>query len=236
MKIVLDAGHGYNTQGKRSPDGLKEYEINRSIAIYTKDILQTYQDVTVIFSHNDDRDVALKERTTIANIAKADCFVSIHANAAGNGVNWHDANGIETFIFTSGSAKSRTLAETVQKNLIAATGLRNRGVKTANFQVLRETKMPAILIECGFMTSQSEVKLLRSETYRKTCAEAIAKSIIEVFKLQKAPQVAKPTTRPSTQGIYKVQVGAFHSKQNADALAEKLKSQGYEPYIIFEKQ
>ena len=236
MKIILDAGHGYSTEGKRSPDGLKEYEINRAIAIYTKDILQTYRDVTVIFTHNDHRDVPLKERTTIANAAKADCFVSIHANAAGNGVNWNDANGIETFIFSSASAKSRTLAEIVQKNLIAATGLRNRGVKTANFHVLRESKMPAILIECGFMTNQLEVKLLRSETYQKTCAEAIAKSIVEAFKLQKAPQVITPTTQASTQGIYKVQVGSFQSKQNADALANKLKSLGYEPYIIFEKQ
>ena len=234
MKIVLDAGHGYNTKGKQSPNGIKEYEINRAIAIYTRDLLQSYKNVTVIFSHSDERDIPLKERSTIANVQKADCFISIHANASGDGATWNDANGIETFIFTSASPKARSLAEKTQKNLITATGLKNRGVKTANFQILRETNMPAILIECGFMTHQTEVQLLRSETYQKTCAEAIAKSIIEEFKLEKKPQAVR--LNPSTsQGIYKVQIGTFQSKQNATALANKLKALGYDPYIIFEK-
>lgn len=232
MKIVIDAGHGYNTAGKRSPDGLKEYEINRSIASYARNFLLTYQNINIIFTHSDLQDVALKTRIHKANTLQADCFVSIHSNAAGSGLEWHSASGIETYIYNSANQKSRSLAEKVQKNLIIATGLNNRGVKTADFYVLRETKMTAILVECGFMTNRTEEKLLKSETYRKACGEAIAKAIAEEYNLKKA---LAPMSNNSTTGSYKVQVGAFKSKQLADSLAQNLKKQGYEPYIIFEK-
>ncbi|WP_042350752.1 N-acetylmuramoyl-L-alanine amidase [Bacillus massiliigorillae] len=233
MKIVIDAGHGYSTAGKRSPDGLQEYEINRSIASYARQFLESYQNIRIIFTHSDKQDVPLQTRVKTANSLQADCFVSIHSNAAGHGTEWHSASGIETYIYNSASQKSRSLADKVQQNLIIATGLKNRGVKTADFYVLRETKMPAILVECGFMTNSVEVKLLKSETYRKACGEAIAKAIAAEYHLQKKliPLVTTPTI-----GSYKVQIGAFKSKQLADALAQTLKKQGYEPYIIFEKQ
>ncbi|MEH6941852.1 N-acetylmuramoyl-L-alanine amidase [Bacillus sp. JJ722] len=232
MKIVLDAGHGYSTAGKRSPDGLKEYEVNRSIASYARNFLLAYENIKIIFTHSDLQDVALKTRIQKANTLQADCFISIHSNAAGNGLEWHSASGIETYIFNSASQKSRTLAEKAQKNLVIATGLNNRGVKTADFYVLRETNMTAILVECGFMTNSTEVKLLKSETYRKACGEAIAKAIAEEYNLKKS---SAPVSNIPATGSYKVQIGAFKSKKLADSLAKNLKKQGYEPYIIYEK-
>ncbi|MGM9926286.1 MAG: N-acetylmuramoyl-L-alanine amidase [Bacillus sp. (in: firmicutes)] len=232
MKIVLDAGHGYNTPGKRSPDGLQEYEINRSIASYARKYLLAYRNVTITFTHSDQQDVPLKTRTAKANSMNADCLISIHANAAGNGIKWNSAAGIETFVHHAAGARSRSLADKVQQNMVVATGLRNRGVKTVDLYILRETKMAAVLVECGFMTNQSEAKLLQSDTYRKACGEAIAEAIAQEYGLQKVQTAPLP---PST-GLYKVQVGAFHNKQNAEALAMKLKRQGYEPYILFEKQ
>jgi N-acetylmuramoyl-L-alanine amidase len=181
MKIMLDAGHGYNTPGKRSPDGFKEYEFTRVVAHYARKQLMTYPNVAVYFSHSDGRDVPLKERTGLANRLKVDLFVSIHANAYGS--NWNDINGIETYIYKTKPIEAFALAQKIQQHLITATGLRNRGVKTADFHVLRETKMSSVLVECGFYTNREEVKLIRSEAYQKTCAEAIVKGIAEHLRL-----------------------------------------------------
>jgi len=102
-------------------------------------------------------------------------FVSIHANAFGNG--WNNANGIETFVYPTASKKSKALASLVQSALITACKRTDRGVKKANYTVLRETRMPAVLIECGFMTNREEAALLMSNAYRVQCARAIAHAL-----------------------------------------------------------
>ena len=189
MKIVIDAGHGPDTPGKRSPDGsLREYQFNSAVARYVADeLLHGYEGVEILMTHADDRDVPLKERTDRANAWKADLFVSIHANAAGIG-GWNSAQGIETFVYTTRPAAATKLAEAVHRNLIRATGRPDRGVKTANFHVLRETKMPAILVECGFMTNKQECELLKSDEYRQKCASAIVSAIVEVYGLKEKKQ------------------------------------------------
>ena len=199
FKIAIDAGHGPETPGKRSPDGsLREYQFNSAVARYVADeLLHGYEGVEILMTHADDRDVPLKERTDRANAWKADLFVSIHANAAGDG-GWNGAQGIETFVYTTRPAAATKLAEAVHRNLIRATGRPDRGVKTANFHVLRETKMPAILVECGFMTNQEEAALLKTDTYRRKCAAAIVAGIVEVYGLRKKPAETAPAPTPST--------------------------------------
>jgi N-acetylmuramoyl-L-alanine amidase len=185
MRIVIDAGHSFSTPGKRSPDGsLREYQFNSAVARYAADRLFTgYEGVDIMLTHDDSRDVPLKERTDRANAWKADLFVSIHANAYGDG-GWNDAKGIETYVYTTRPAAALRLAEAVHRNLIRATGRPDRGVKTANFHVLRETKMTAILVECGFMTNREEAELLKSDAYRRKCAEAIVTGIVETYGLR----------------------------------------------------
>ncbi|MBY0097063.1 N-acetylmuramoyl-L-alanine amidase [Mesobacillus maritimus] len=229
MKIMLDAGHGYNTPGKRSPDGMIEYEFNRAVALHARSLLQNYQNVTVYFAHSDNRDVPLQERTNNANSLNVDIYVSIHANAFGSG-GWTSASGIETYIYTSKPRIALQLAQKIQRNLVAETGLPNRGVKTADFHVLRETKMDGVLVECGFMTNQNDLKLLRSEEYRRTIAEGIVKAVSDQFNLKRKSNPSPP----STSGLYKVQAGAFKAKKNADDLATKLRSAGYTPYVYQE--
>jgi N-acetylmuramoyl-L-alanine amidase len=242
MKIMVDAGHGYNTPGKRSPDGLKEYEFTRAVANYARRLLESYQNVNVFFSHSDERDVPLQERTNSANILKVDLFVSIHANAYGS--TWNNANGIETFVYVTKPRVSYELAQKIQRNLITSTGLKNRGVKTADFHVLRESNMDAVLVECGFYTNPEEVKLIRSESYRRKCAEAITKAIVDQYKLIKektssistpTPSGPKPPSTPTAKGLYKVQVGAYSNRENAEALVNQLESDGYQAFITFEE-
>ncbi|MCH4827162.1 N-acetylmuramoyl-L-alanine amidase family protein [Planococcus halocryophilus] len=171
MKILIDAGHGPNTPGKRSPDGkLREFYFNSAVAEEVKKQL-SLDGHLVIFSHQNDFDVPLHERTQLANRLKVDLFVSIHANAAGH--TFSSANGVETFIYHKPQEATQRLAAMVQQSLVLITGRKDRGVKQADFAVLRDTHMPAILVECGFMTHKQEVELLKSPLYRKRCAQGI---------------------------------------------------------------
>ncbi|WP_298832065.1 N-acetylmuramoyl-L-alanine amidase [uncultured Planococcus sp.] len=171
MKIMIDAGHGPDTPGKRSPDGrLREFHFNSAVAEEVKKRL-VMDGHSVFFSHQNDVDVPLHERTALANRLKVDLFVSIHANAMGNSFN--SANGLETFTYSRPQAVTRELAVKVQSSLLLVTGRKDRGVKQGDFAVLRDTHMPAILVECGFMTHKQEVELLKSAAYRKRCALGI---------------------------------------------------------------
>jgi N-acetylmuramoyl-L-alanine amidase len=172
MKIIVDAGHGPATPGKRSPDGrLREFHFNSAVAEELKKRL-VLDGHTVIFSHSLEEDVPLFERTRLANRLQADLFLSIHANAAGSSFN--TAEGIETFIYPNASAFSKKVSAAIQRSLVRSLKRADRGVKGADFAVLRDTRMPAVLIECGFMTNREELALLQSELYRKRCAGAIA--------------------------------------------------------------
>lgn len=241
MKIMLDAGHGYNTSGKRSPDGMREYEFNRAVAAYAKGLLDGYQNVTVYFAHSDQTDVPLQQRTNNANSLNVNVYVSIHANAYGTG--WNDASGIETYILSTRYQTAYQLAQKIQKQLVLQTGLRDRGVKTADFHVLRETKMDAVLIEAGFMTNREEIKLLQSETYRRTVADAIVKALADQFKLAKkpgqptsapAPAPTQPSPSQPSRGLFKVQVGAFKNRENAEELAQRLTKAGFNQFVYSE--
>jgi N-acetylmuramoyl-L-alanine amidase len=197
MKIAIDAGHGPETPGKRTPDeSMREFEFNSAAAQYLADVLvNDYADVQVQFMHEANRDVPLSERTKRANSWGADLYVSIHANAYGS--SWNDARGIETYVYTTKPPEAVRLANAVQRKLIEATGLVNRGVKSADFHVLRETNMTAILIECGFMSNRAEAELLKSDDYRRTCARAIAAGIAETYQLARKPA---PSDGGSQQG------------------------------------
>nr|ADF97554.1 PlyM29 [uncultured phage] len=230
MKILIDAGHGPNTPGKRSPDGMREFEFNSRAADVMKAELEEYEGVTVYFAHEPKRDVPLKERTDNANKLCVDLFFSIHANA--NTGKMGDWGGIDSFVYTSNPKEARKLADIVQRNLIAATKLRNRGVKTADFHVLRETHMTAILVEHGFMDSKTDLPYLKSDAYRKLCAESNVKSIAQMYGLKRKP-APKPVVKPavSSDVFYRVVTGSFGDRDNAGRRLAELKKAGFDSFI-----
>lgn len=181
---MIDAGHGYTTAGKRTPDGMKEYEFNRAAADSLRASLSAYKGVTLLFAHSDTADLPLTARTDKARAAGADLYISIHANAAGNG-GWHSASGIETYCYLTKPRPAYQLALCIQKQLVTSSGLRDRGVKTADFHVLRKTKCPAILVECGFMTNKEEAALLKTAAYRSLCGQAIGQAVARFYAFQK---------------------------------------------------
>lgn len=186
MKLIeIDNGHGLYTLGKRTPkfpDGkvIKEWEFNYPTAKKLGELLK-YNGFNIIYVSDTEEDTPLSVRTKKANDAKADLFVSIHFNAY-QGI-WGSHGGIETYHYPN-SLKGKELADLIQEELIKETGLRNRGVKSANFQVLRETNMVSILAECGFMDNLDEAKLMIDENYQMKCARAIAKGICKYFGVE----------------------------------------------------
>jgi len=132
----------------------------------------------------------LKARTDAANAAGVDIFVSIHNNAMSDPA----GTGTETFHYYYSSAASRVLASAVQAKLVAALGLKDRGVKTAGFYVLRHTRMPAILVEGGFLTNAGDVLLLADPNVRQQIAEAVGRGIAAYAAADVAPPPALPPT------------------------------------------
>jgi len=181
MKIFLDNGHGgiinqkYQTKGKRSPDvppGILEGEFTRDIV---KRVCAGLQRLEI--PHYDlvpeQRNITLKERVARANSfykrGQSALYISIHANAFSN--DWNDANGVTVFHYPK-SNKGALYAGELLEHLEQHTRFRNRGVRSARFSVLKNTKMPAILSENGFMTHPREAKRLTTERYRELIAKA----------------------------------------------------------------
>lgn len=212
--IVIDAGHG----GK-DPGGVGSNMLEKDIVL---DITGRFRDLliadtndtagggnwTVHLTRDTDVFVSLAARADYANSIGADRFMCIHSNAFGD----PSANGTETFSFSEGSTAA-ALRNLVQEEMIAAWGLRNRGNKTENFAVLRETAMPAVLHELGFITNAGDAEFLRSDSERQKAAEAHLRAIQRHFSITpyipgSAPEVTEGTISGVVQGDAGVIVGA----------------------------
>lgn len=180
--IALDDGHGKSTPGKRTPlfpDGTFMYEnqFNSAVVDLLNNHLKRNGFKTLLIAPGD-TDVSLAKRVALANSEKANLFISIHANAS-KGF-WGNWGGIETYYY-AGKSKDKKLAEIIHKNLLQGTKLRDRGVLTSPFYVIKFTKMPSVLVECAFMDNLFEANLLKSGAYRNECAVEIAKGICEFY-------------------------------------------------------
>jgi N-acetylmuramoyl-L-alanine amidase len=180
MKIVaVDEGHSIEDQGNKSPDGsFFEWEFTRDVGRRLAKLLVDHG-VKVINTSQQDTEVSLQERCDIANRAGADIFVSLHANAFGQG--WTLAHGWEIF-HAPESVEGNALAKSIAK-YSTPLGLTMRGVKTANFYVLKNTIMPAVLIEHFFFTNQEELSKCNTHEFRQKFAIADAKGILEYLGL-----------------------------------------------------
>lgn len=210
-KVYFDAGHGKYTAGKRSPSGVfeeREWFLNNEVATSFEKQLKKYNGVSL--HRTDDptgeRDVPLKERTDKANNGKADIYISFHHNALYDN-KWGTHTGVETF-YHKASSNGKKLAELVQKEVVRAYGLRDRGIKTNNLHITRETNMPAVLVEGGFMDSTTDIVKLRDKKVLHKAGELIADAVAKYFGLSKKtsststnskPTASKPSTSTATK-------------------------------------
>ena len=148
MRICIDPGHGGRDPGAVGQDGLLEKDVNLAVAKRVAKHLEN-MGYEAILTRSEDEYVSLGARSKLANLHRVSVFVSIHCNSAEN----RAAQGTETFCYPT-SSEGKTLAEMVQRELIIRAGGKDRGVKHANFQVLRETAMPAILVELAFISNE----------------------------------------------------------------------------------
>ena len=183
-KIVIDPGHG-----GADPGGVGTGMQEKIVVLDTCKRFKALLDAdtadnggggswTTFLTRSDDTFVELSARASYANSKGADRFMSIHSNAFGDA----SANGTETFSYT-GTGEGAALRNLVQDEMIKAWGLTNRGNKTANFAVLRETSMPAELHELAFITNSTDAQKLASEAERQKAAEAHLKAIQRHFDI-----------------------------------------------------
>ncbi|MEH7177604.1 N-acetylmuramoyl-L-alanine amidase [Neobacillus vireti] len=228
LKITHAAGHALVTKGKQSPDGWKEWQVTNEIVKLVMRELENYEEVTQkrIDDHTGKTDIVLNKRCDLINSWGANVHIDYHLNAYGSG--WNQACGAETYIYTSKPKEALALAEKIQTNLVTQLGFRNRGVKAANFQMIRETKMTAILIEFAFMTNKDEAMKMRTAEYQKKAAIAVVDGLVTQFQLKRKPGIIV-----STDTLYSVQVGAFSDINHAKDLVEELKNKGYPAMIRY---
>ena len=191
--IFLDPGHGGSDSGAVA-NGVREKDLTLSVYNKVSSRLASLG-YSVLTSRNTDKDVGLVSRADQANKSNADMFLSIHFNAGGRGASY----GIETYYYKPEAGytpainkenhnnperleKSRKLANKVQQNLLYKTGAYDRGVKRASFAVLRETSIPSILVELGFIDNQEEVSKIKTNEYQEKLADGIVDGIVEYYK------------------------------------------------------
>lgn len=173
MVVCVDAGHGGSDSGATGVCGILEKDVNLDVALMLRDRLES-EGAHVVMTRDGDYYIPLEDRCQIANDHGADIFISIHCNSYSS----PDANGIETYWYTYGSSDSKALAGGIQENLVRTFDLRDRGVKQANYYVLKNTAMPAALAELMFISNPDECEMLSRADVRSYCAEALFDAVL----------------------------------------------------------
>lgn len=186
--VIVDAGHGGKDAGASSK---KEKYEEKALTLETAQLISKYLEdlgYKTLLTRKQDIYVPLDTRAEIANSVDADLFVSIHYNYSPS----QEAEGIEVYYYKELKAQpsgriveSKELGQEVLKKIVKFTGAQSRGVKQANFAVVRETKMPAILIEAGFLSNPQEREKLKDQKYLHSLAKGIANGVDQYLTTHK---------------------------------------------------
>lgn len=197
IKIGLDAGHGLRTSGKQTPDGIKEWTLNDKVRDKVVKILSSY-DCEIINTDNNEgyTDESLASRLSKYMNAGVKAFVSIHHNAY-NG-KWNNATGVEVYVDNGGTKQDYKLANCIYNRLVKNTGLRGRGVKEYGFWVINQDRIPAVLVEGGFMDGTNDYKVITSDVGQTAYAKAVAEGLIEFLGLKKKTTSSTSNKKPNT--------------------------------------
>lgn len=249
FKIALGAGHGINSAGKRclkslDPKETREWWLNDRVCDYITEGLKAYDGYSLLRTDDwdDGKDnIDLSLRANKANAWGADIYLSIHHNAAGNGIKATKASGIVAFSHPNGGSASHEWRDELYAALIKHTGLKGDrwdGTLTANFQILRETKMPAVLLELGFMDSTVDVPIILTDAHARKCAAAIVEVLVkrgELIKKKAAAEFVESIVQDATKNTtpYTVNVTKEVDIYSAPAVSQ-VKTKGV--YTIVEEK
>jgi len=234
VKVFINPGHGGKDPGAVG-NGLREKDIVLKIARKIVDQLKNY-DVEVKLFRSDDTYYTLEQICNEANRWNADLFVSIHVNAGGG-------TGFESYIYSGLSDNSTTakhrqvIHEEIMKKI---PNVRDRGKKKANFYVLRNTRMSAILTENLFIDNKTDATRLKSYAFLTDVATGHVNGIVKALGLKKKTkpaQTSKPAAKTTNKTTYyRVIAGSYNDRKNADAQVAKLKKAGFDTFIdVYQK-
>lgn len=177
--VAIDPGHGGGDPGAVGINGLQEKGVVFSVSSQVAQQLRR-KGINAVLTRPGDQEIDLAPRVATAARVKADLFVSIHANSIS--LSRPDINGLETYYYAS--AQGRRLARAIHNRILRSTNMTDKGVRQARFYVIRHTKMPAVLVEIGFVTGSQDAARLASPAGRSQLAEAIAQGIIDYIQGQ----------------------------------------------------
>lgn len=240
IKINVDAGHGSNTAGKRTPDGYREHWINVMTAGFLAASLRRcgFDVMTTGFDDDDatdDPDTSITSRQKAVKSGKCNASVSCHANADGKG-GWTSAEGATTYIH-SDPAKSKNsldLARVVQQELVKGTDQKNRGIGKANLGMCNAAYMGcdyAILVETGFMTNKDEAALLKTDKFCKEQAEDICRGFCKFYDVPYAGNLQSDHAVP---GLYRVTIDNLYIRTGPGTNYDKIEHIKPGVYTIME--
>ncbi|MGZ7440516.1 N-acetylmuramoyl-L-alanine amidase [Paenibacillus sp. TH7-28] len=175
--VVIDPGHGGSDPGTTSFSNRHEKEFNLALALKVQELLLKEPEINLVMTRESDVYPTRTERVELANALNADIFVSIHGNSV---LSSPQTTGTETYYYQRSSSKE--LADAIHKRLVEAMGLKDRGVKNGNFQVIRETHMAAVLLEVGFLSNPSDEEAMFSDEMQYKAAQAIVDGIKEYLE------------------------------------------------------
>lgn len=223
-KVFIGVGHGGSDCGAYA-NGFKESNLNLAIALACQDELTRHGVLTGISRIKDEND-PLSEEIKECNTFDPDLAVEIHNNAGGG-------DGIEVFHSINGGTGA-----TLATNIIAEVkkiGQNSRGAKTRKnssggdyYGWIRNTKAPAVIVECAFLDNKTDIQIIDTAAEQTAMGVAIAKGILKTLGIAWKEEVPVANTGK----IYRVQVGAYREKANAEAMLKKLKSAGYDAIIV----
>ena len=218
MKWYLDFGHGGKDSGAIGPTKLKESDISLKIGMMVKETLENAFE-KVITTRDNDKYYSLDYRTKKANNENCDYFISIHLNSASN----TSAKGCEVWIYNENS-KLQTLANSLCNNLATKMNTPNRGVKySKKLAVLKNSKMPALLIEIDFISNKEVENYLRNDKNLKNISDTISSTLLSF--------VNKSIIDDGV--FYRVCIGSFNNKDNAVNLKNEAILKGFKDTHIY---
>lgn len=222
-RLCMDYGHGGSDPGA-SYKGRKEKDDVLKLGLAVAKELRSYG-VLIDETRTKDVTLSLKERSDFEKKKEYDYFISFHRNA----FKAEKASGVETFTYINQTAKAKSLADKIQKNLVDI-GFIDRTVKRANFHVLRETKSPAVLIEVGFIDNTKDNEFFDSKFDK--IVEAITKAILAQLGLKYESQAKEEQESTDGRILYRVMAGSYADKSNASKQVERLKKAGFDAVIM----
>ena len=219
-KVFIGVGHGGSDPGAVA-NNTKEKDLNLSIALACRDMLEKHG-VSVKMSRSKDENDPIGEEVKECNAYAPDLAVDIHNNAGGG-------DGGEVF-YHHGGGKGKILAENILAEIVKV-GQNSRGIKTRTnssgkdyYAFIRNTNCPAVIVECAFVDNASDLQILATESDRQSMGVAIAKGILKTLGVEIQGE----------RGHWKVQVGAYLYRENAEAMHRKLKAVGFDAFIVKE--